>query len=89
MTSRSRRPLHYIVEVHGFDTERKPTLAILSHHNTQKSAFTVVVGILQQWQASEGAVAIGTKVKIKDTRDGGTIWYMEYLGYEAETLLGR
>lgn len=85
----SRRPLHLIVEVHGFDSARQPTHQTISHHAVVQSAFAAVVRILEQWGQSEGAIPIGTKAKIKDTRDGGTVFEMTYLGYEQDTLIGR
>lgn len=83
------RPLHFIVEVQGSTPDNRPTHNILSHHASALSAFGAVVKVLQQWEASHGAIPVGTAVKIKDVRDGGTIWYMQYLGYEENTLLGR
>lgn len=85
----SRKPLHLIVEVHGFDSARQPTHQTISHHAVVQSAFAAVTRIVEQWGQSEGAIPIGTKVKIRDTRDGGCVWEMVYLGYEQSTLLGR
>lgn len=89
MATSSRKPLHFIVEIHGKDSENKDTLTLLSHHGSLSSGFGAIVRVLQQWEASHGAIPVGTAVKLKDTRDGGTVFAMQYLGFEQDTLLGR
>ncbi len=89
MASSRRGALHFIIEVHGKDSQGKDTLVTLSHHASLHSAFGGLVGVLQQWEASHGAIPVGTAVKLKDTRDGGTVWAMQYLGFEQDTLIGR
>jgi hypothetical protein len=89
MAGSSGKRLHFIVEVHGKTPEGRATLNVLSHHATVASGFKAFVAVLLQWEASHGAIPVGTAVKLKDTRDGGTILCLEYLGFESDTLLGR
>lgn len=85
----SDKRLHFIVEIHGKDTSNKATLQVLSHHATVQSGMTALCRVMEQWTASHGAIPFGTQGKLKDVRDGGTVFEMTYLGYEENTLLGR
>lgn len=60
----------------------------ISLHHNMEGAFASVVEVLKRWEVMEGAIKEGTKVSIVDCRDGGTIFSMEYLGFEPNLTTG-
>lgn len=84
-----RGKLRFVVEVLGTDTEHRATRTIVGHAIKPDAAFRLATGVIEQWGASHGAIAPGTKVAIKDTSDGGPLFVAEYLGYGNDIFTGR
>lgn len=80
----ARKPTIFDVRILSKSPWGKPTNTTVGRAATLHAAFTRVVEILQQWSAAEGAIKEGTRVSIVDLRDGGTIFAMEYLGFEPQ-----
>ena len=84
--SRMRAARRLEIVVRGRDSAGRRTHTVVSAHATEQSAMIRVCEILRQWGDSHGAVPIGTRVSIVDKRDGGELFYAEYLGYEPDLL---
>lgn len=78
----------FVVEVHSTSEQLKATRVIVGFATTIGSAIGRLVEVMQQWQAAEGAIAPGTKVVVRDKRDGGTVLSAQYMGFGADLLTG-
>lgn len=83
---RRSQPGAYHVVVQGFDDNHQATRQTIAKVATEFTAFKRLIDVLQQWQASHGAIRPGTTVSIVHTVDGGKVFHAEYLGYQ-ETLI--
>jgi len=88
VTPRRRGGPRFSVEVTTGGRPQDRVTQRLSGHNTSVAAFERLIGVLQQWAASEGAVTPGTRASIVDTNDGGELAVIQYLGYEANMYGG-
>lgn len=88
VTGPTGRKLVFVIEVHGTDEHHKATRQTVGFATTVGSAIGRLVEVLKQWQAAEGAIAPGTKVVVRDKRDGGTILSAQYMGFGADLLTG-
>lgn len=78
--------VRFVVEVHSVDANHKATRQVVRFATTIRTAIGALIDVMLQWQASEGAIPPGTKVVIRDTRDGGTFLYAHYLGFSANLM---
>lgn len=83
-----RGPMRFEVRIEYVSAWQKVVNTRISLHHNMEGAFGSVSDVILRWAATEGAVKEGTKVSIVDCRDGGKIFYMEYLGFEPNLITG-
>lgn len=85
-TRRGKARFTVVVRSGGRDANDGPQT--IGQYVKAAPAITRLTEVVQQWAASEGAIAPGTKVSVVDTTDGGELLSATYAGYEPATLQG-
>jgi membrane carboxypeptidase/penicillin-binding protein PbpC len=83
---RGRERFTLTVWAGGHDAAHGPQ--VVGRYATARPAIVRLCEVIQQWAASEGAIAPGTRMSIMDNHDGGPLMEVKYLGYESTQLMG-